>query len=476
MFKRMSKVIVLVVVFLSITINLFAGWTQTFGGDSVDIGHSVRQTTDGGYIITGETSSYGAGYQDLYLIKTNSNGDTLWTRIFGGSGSDIGYSVRQTTDGGYIITGMTPMSGLCVYLIKTNSNGDSLWTRTFGGANPDCGYSVQQTTDGGYIILGSTRSYGAGSADVYLIKTNSNGDSLWTRTYGGTSYDCGHSVRQTSDGGYIIAGETSSYGAGSSDFYLIKTDGNGDSLWTRTFGGISDDKGYSVQQTIDGGYIVAGYTYSFGTSSYDVYLIKTKSNGDSLWTRTFGGNDSERGYSVQQTTDGGYIITGWTESYGAGYSDVYLINTNSNGDSLWTRTFGGTDDDKGYSIQQTTDGGYIISGETWSYGADSSDVYLIKTDANGVVVEETIISTPSNFSYCINQISNKNISIQFSLPQSDRVEINIYDASGRYISTPISGNYQAGVYRVSFKTDIKGVYFFNLITDRISENGKFIIF
>jgi outer membrane protein assembly factor BamB len=303
-------------------------WEETFGGIGWDYGHSVQQTTDGGYIIAGETDSFGAGSRDVYLIKTDANGNELWSNTFGGIG----------------------------------------W---------DCAYSVQQTTDGGYIITGETLSFGAGSVDVYLIKTDANGDELWSKTFGGTNEDWGRSVRQTTDGGYIIAGDGCSFGAGRADVYLIKTDANGDELWSNTFGENDRNWGESVQQTTDGGYIIVGETFSFGTGSYDVYLVKTDANGDELWSNTFEGTDRDLGHSVQQTTDGGYIIAGGTGPEGMGRGDVYLIKTDANGEELWSKTFGGTDGDWGRSVRQTSDGGYIIAGGAKSFGAGGGDVYLI---------------------------------------------------------------------------------------------------
>jgi len=377
-------------------------WRRTYGGTNDDFGESVRQTSDSGYIIAGFTKSFGTGGLDVYLLKADASGDTLWTRTYGGTRDDYGYSVQQTSDGGYIVVGYTYTFGagyIDVYLIKTNASGDTLWTRTYGGTSSDYGYSVRQTADSGYIIAGRTHSFGVGtpdSANVYLIKTDASGDTLWTRTYGGTNEDAGFSVQQTSDGGYIIAGLTTSFGAGSYDAHLIKTDASGDTLWTRTYGGTSSDVGRSVQQTSDGGYIVVGFTYSFGAGYADVYLIKTDASGDTLWTRTHGGTSSDLGWSVQQTSDSGYIIAGTNASFGGGDYDVYLIKTNASGDTLWTRTYGGTNGDVGRSVRQASDGGYIIAGYTWSFGAgtpDYANVYLIKTDANGnVAVAEP--STP----------------------------------------------------------------------------------
>jgi hypothetical protein len=179
-------------------------------------------------------------------------------------------------------------------------------------------------------VAGYTDSFGAGSGDLFLIKTDANGNIIWAKTYGGTSYDEAYSVQQTSDGGYILAGLTSSFGAGS-DVFLIKTDANGNISWAKTFGGTSYDYAYSVQQTSDGGYIMAGGTSSFGAGG-DILLIKTDANGNIIWAKTYGGTYGDKAYFVQQTSDGGYIVVGWTESFGAGSVDIFLIKTDANGD------------------------------------------------------------------------------------------------------------------------------------------------
>jgi hypothetical protein len=357
-------------------------WQKTFGGSNYDEGYSVQQTSDDGYIIAGWTRSFGTGSDDVYLIKTDSKGNLLWQKTFGGSSNDYGYSVQRTSDGGYIIAGETwsfnnPKGD--VYLIKTDPNGNQEWQKTFGGSGSDWGSSVRQTADGGYIIAGTTDYFGVWNDDVYIIKTNSEGELKWQRIFGGTNSDWGNSVQQTYDGGYIIAGNTYSFGAGDADVYLIKTDSGGNLKWQKTFGGSGFDWGRSVQQTTDGGFIIAGSTFSFGDPYYeDIYLIKTDPNGNLLWQKTFGGKDDDWGLSVQQASDGGYIIAGTTGSFGAGYGDVYLIKTDPNGNLLWQKTFGGSDWDGGNSVQQTSDGGYIIAGDTYSFGAGGADVYLIK--------------------------------------------------------------------------------------------------
>jgi hypothetical protein len=224
----------------------------------------------------------------------------------------------------------------------------------------------------------------------------------FAKTYGGTGYDHAFSVQQTSDGGYIVAGVTYSFGAGNEDIILIKTDANGNIIWAKTYGGTDNDRVYSVQQTSDGGYILAGGKYSFGGSWVDIFLIKTDASGNVQWAKTYGGTSWYEAYSVQQTSDGGYIVTGYTLSFGAGNLDIFLIKTDANGNIIWAKTYGGTDDDHASSVQQTSDGGYIVTGITYSFGAGSADIFLIKTDANGNIGSCSIVQ---NVSPTVNTVS-----------------------------------------------------------------------
>ena len=339
-------------------------WTRTFGGDDYDVAYSVDQTNDGGCIIAGYTRSFGAGGTDLYYIKLDSQGNEEWPGYYGGGYDDLGYSVEQTTDGGYIIAGYTESFGLGiqggpdVWLIRLTSTGNILWHETygFGGSSyDDRGLWVQQTSDGGYIIVGYTSSTINENYDILLIKTDANGNQLWYQTYGGLNDDLGRCVQQTEDGGYIIVGDTYTYGGPDLDVCLIKTDAAGNEEWIQAYISTGEDNGHSVRQTTDGGYVIAGCL-----GGNDVWLIKTASNGDTLWTNTCGGGS---GFDVQQTNDGGYIIAG---------TGADFIKTDSLGIEEWRIVEGGIT----RGVQQTEDEGYIAAG----YIGGTPDVWVIRLD------------------------------------------------------------------------------------------------
>ena len=389
-------------------------WNRTFGGTNEDYAYSVQQISDGGYILAGTTSSFGAGGSDAWLIKTDSNGRELWSRTFGGTNSDQAESIHLTSDGGCILAGSTASFSSDgggtnpygtdpykvnsdVWLIKTDSKGNMVWSKTFGGLNVDLAHSVQPTPDGGYIIAGETQSLSywgkdalqalkhmqaEGSSwptpihihpwdrrrfidsDAWLIKTDANGNELWNRTFGrdteswctGCADDSANSVQLTSDGGYILAGDT--WGGTP---WLIKVNGNGDEVWNRTFDEMGYDYFYanSVQPTPDGGYILAGGKYN--TSAW---LIKTDMNGKKIWNKTF---NNKLALSFQCTSDGGYILAG-----------TVLIKVDANGNEIWSKTFDGSMNWIN-SVQTTSEGGYILAGVTLSRNAENWwDAWLIK--------------------------------------------------------------------------------------------------
>jgi hypothetical protein len=317
-------------------------WTKTIGGPESEEGNSLIQTSDGGYAITGFTKSFGTGELDVYLVKLDASGNLQWTKAIGGKNDDMGNSLIQTSDGGYAIAGSTRSFGAGewdVYLVKLDANGNLQWTKTIGGKKDDVGTSLIQTSDGGYAITGSTRSSGAGEADVYIVKLDANGNLQWTKTIGGENNDWGLSLIQTSDGGYAITGATTSFGAGKADVYVVKLDASGHLQWTKTIGGPRGDWGFSLIQASDGGYAITGITSSdelaayFGPAEADVYVVKLDADGNLQWTKTIGGPEHDRGISLIQTSDGGFAIAGATQSFGAGEWDIYVVKLDKNGDA-----------------------------------------------------------------------------------------------------------------------------------------------
>lgn len=444
---KKTILIPIIVLFLSISAIVIAQepgdvlWTNSYGGVNSDMGWCVQQTSDEGYIISGWTESFGAGSYDIYLIKTDEQGDTLWTKTYGEDGSDDARCIRQTPDGGYIIAGNTQPIGIMgsyIWLIKTNSLGDTLWTQKWGETpmpHINTSRCVQLTSDGGYIISGHLQFSGSNNEDACLIKTDAEGNTEWMNSYGGTGYEIGYWTWQTSDGGFIVVGYTTSFGNGNEDIYLVKTDASGTVEWTNTYGGTGTDFGYSIQQTSDNGYIIAGFTDSFGAGGYDVYIVKTDAVGDTVWTKTFGGANYDKGYSIQAISDGTYIVSGTTRSFGDPAGDIYLLKLDSSGNVIWSGTYGSANDDRGWSVQQTGDGNYVVSGYTGSTG--SADVYLLKIAGEGTGIENSDILQEkiaiSNYPNPFNPSTT--ISFNLTTESTENTELIIYNLKGQKIRT-----------------------------------------
>ncbi len=359
-------------------------WAKTYGGSGGDEAHSIQQTADGGYIVAGYTDSFGAGYTDILIIKLGADGTVSWAKTYGGSGHDYVSSIQQTSDGGYIVAGYTISFGAEFYdlfIIKLGADGTVSWAKTYGKSGGDYASSIQQTSDGGYIVAGYTDSFGA-ERDILIIKLGADGTVDWAKKYGGSYNEEAYSIiQQTSDGGYIVAGYTISFGVGNTDILIIKLGADGTVDWAKTYGGSGGDYAYSIQQTSDGGYIAAGLTYSFGAGIYDLFVVKFGADGTVSWAKKYGGAKEDYAPSIQQTSDGGYIAAGRTRSFGVG-GDFLIIKLDADGTVDWTKTYGGSGVDYAYSIQQTSDGGYIVAGSTASFGA-GGDFLVIKLDSNG---------------------------------------------------------------------------------------------
>jgi len=465
--SKFSRTVVLTVIALIIIPQIaHAGWWRTFGGPSGDGANWVEITSDNSYIFCGAGLVSEPYYGTVgYILKINQVGDIVWTRAYDMKveeldGVDCQFRcVQQTTqDQGYILVGsgwephIPPLFSKGALLLKTDSLGDSLWARHYGGEADDWGRCVRQTTDGGYIMTGWTKSYGAGENDIWVLRTDSLGDTLWTLTHGGEESDYGYCVRQTSDGNYVVVGSVKT--AQGKVICLLNIDDEGSLLWDRTYGGTS--KGFSIQETADGGFIISGSTYADSS----VYLLKTDSAGDSLWSHSYTRRPGCKGNCVEQTTDRGYIIAAVSHYFPMpSHAHGWLIKTDSLGDTLWTRTLILTPvgDNSLNCVHQTADGGYIIAGRTGNAKEDwGFQMWFIKTDSLGDtlsgITEKPAAEEPGWD--VASSIGSKIVLRYVDYPQG--LHVSIFDASGQKVgeihSTETAGtiewgqDQQAGVY------------------------------
>jgi len=365
-------------------------WAKTYGGTSEDHAWAVHQTSDGGYIVAGYTRSFGAGLDDSWLLKLNSDGAVAWQKTYGGEAWDYAFSTKETGDSGCIVAGDTHSFGAGYYsdvwVLKLSSEGTVTWQKRYGASKWDGAHSIQQTSDGGYIVAGWTQSFGARCEDLSVLKLNGDCTVAWQKRYCGIHDDRARSIQQTSDGGYIVAGATESFGAGDQDFWVLKLDSDGTVSWQKTYGGTKCDEAHSIQVTTDGGYIVVGNTESFDAGDVDFWVLKLNSDGTITWQKRYGGPRNDSASSIQQSRDGGYVVAGYTASFAAHNYDFWVLKVNSDGTVAWQKTYGGTKEEEARSIQQTRDGGYIVAGYTQSFGAGGNDFWILKLDSDGRIL------------------------------------------------------------------------------------------
>ncbi|MCH8330171.1 MAG: T9SS type A sorting domain-containing protein, partial [Bacteroidetes bacterium] len=295
-----------------------------------------------------------------------------------GSEWEIGNSVIETPNGDVIVVGQTKSYGVGeydIYIIRVDAQGDTIWTKAIGGNDWDMASDIIAVSSGGFLIAGETKSYGQGDKDGYLLRINDDGKVRWAKTYGGSDRDAFHSVLEDDDGNFITAGYTFSYGAGDLDFYLVKTDSSGTVLWSKTYGGVLQDWGQEVRQTLDKGFIIAGYTTSFGMGLTDNYLVRVDSAGDTVWTRAYGSIHQEFANGLTITSDGGFVIVG--------AEDYLTIKVDANGDTVWTSTYTSGINGIAAVVTETPDGGLVIGGKTRDTGIGLADILLVKTDGSG---------------------------------------------------------------------------------------------
>ncbi len=393
-------------------------WDKTIGGSSDDFAQSIINTSDGGFVIAGYSSSgisgdkteANKGKSDFWIVKLNSSGQKVWDKTIGGSGDEQSYSIIATTDGGFVVAGASA-SGISgdkteaskgsydYWIVKLNSSGQKVWDKTIGGNGDDAGtYSIIQTTDGGFVIAGSSTSgisgdkteASAGYYDYWIVKLNSAGMKVWDKTLGGDNFDLARTVVPTTDGGFVIVGLSYSgitgnkteANKGMADFWVVKLNSFGQKVWDKTIGGSGDDGATSVIATPDGGFVVTGSSSS-GISGdkteaskglYDYWIVKLNSSGQKLWDKTIGGSIDDFAYSCIATSDGGFVIAGYSSSgisgdkseINKGMSDYWIVKLNSSGQKVWDKTIGGNLDDYGYSIITTSDGSIVVAGQSLS--------------------------------------------------------------------------------------------------------------
>jgi hypothetical protein len=310
-------------------------------------------TADGGVIAVGETNA-----QDIWVVKLDGNSNLVWQKSYGGQAEDRAQSVRPTADGGYVVAGLTRSFGagaLDAWVLKLDATGNVVWQKTYGGAGDDIASAVRPTADGGYVVAGATY-LGVGIDDAWLLKLDASGNVVWQRTYGGPSVDYATNVEPTSSGGYVLAGFTASFGVGGGDAWLLNLDGVGNVVWQRTYGGAAEDWAGAVKPTADGGYVLVGSTRSFGAADADAWILKLDAAGSVEWQRAYGGVllDSARG--VATTADGGYFVVGNLSSPN-GTWNAWLLRLDANGNVVSQQIYDGT---FANSVQPTGDGGFVV--------------------------------------------------------------------------------------------------------------------
>lgn len=488
-------------------------WQKCLGGTSGDEENAVLQTADAGYVVAGYAYSNNGdvngnlGENDAWVVKLNSIGTIEWQTCLGGSESDVGNSIHQTADGGYVVAGKTQsddedVSGWHVgyndlgnpnpdaWVVKLDGVGGIQWQRCLGGADRDEASSVQQTADGGYVVAGHTNSIDGdasgnhGGNDAWLIKLSGSGDIQWQKCLGGTEGDHLGAVLQTADGGYLVAGHTQSNDGDVSglhgttyDAWVVKVSGTGDVLWVKVLGGTGWDQAYSVQQTVDGGYVLAGYTQSndgdvLGNhGSQDAWVVKLDVNGDIQWQRCLGGSAADRFYSIRQIAGGGFLAAGSAASHDGDVSgvhsalspDVWVVELDNVGSIQWQKCLGGSNSENANSIQQTADG-CVIAGHVVSYDGDvvgsyvgsGGDGWVVKLGPNEVGIdgnERVLFTLAPNPTRSV-------FTVQHSENPSPK-EMLLLDATGRTImSRPTAAS--TGNWILDLSGHESGLYFVRL--------------
>lgn len=368
-------------------------FSKTFGGSSSDYFFDIIECSSGGYAMVGYTWSFGEGNNDMYLVRVNADGNLLWNKTYGGTGQDFAYGIVELSNGFALAGGSDSYSADAnAWLVRTDLNGNHLWNASIGGPSTDRAYGLVACASGGFTMAGQTESFGADSADLWLLHTDATGNHLWNKTFGYSGYDYGRDLVECTGGGYALCGYVYNYGAGLNDFWLIRTDISGNHLWNKTFGGANHDRCYSIVECSSSGFALAGSTWSYGVSSGAAWLVRTDSSGNHQWNKTYDGFGQDLANGLIEYSDGGFALAGYqqhpytltsgTPQRSPQPYDGLLLRTDSSGNQLWNTTYGLSgqyDEDIYRCLLEDSNGDILTAGSTESWGAGQKDAWLVKT-------------------------------------------------------------------------------------------------
>lgn len=435
-----------------------------YGGERYDAGMDVLEKPGGGFLLIGTTRSVSDDTTDAWVVGTDAQGNLLWTDVYGGSRFDSGISLLPASDGGYILALATNSfsDSYDIHLVKIDTTGVVDWENTYGGSGSDYTHDMASTSDGGYVVIAHTTSFGEGGLDFYLLKVSHDGDSLWSRTYGGAEWDWGGSVQQTTDGGYILAGDTKSFGDARADMYVVKTDAVGDTLWTRTYGKPDKpDRVNCILQTSDGGYLLGcesiGGPSAVGAETLNALVIKTDAFGEEQWSTVLHESNTSTLADAVELDNGDFMVVGDALRGDEQGFDAYAVRLTGDGTLVGEWFYGGSEYDRFDAVQRTADGGFVFVGMTESLAPDmDTQVYLVKTDADGNVTgayDDIGDARPRNVRLENNYPNpfNPSTSMRFELPNAMHVSLTVHDVYGRMVRLPLHDERrEAGTHRIVF--------------------------
>ncbi len=480
-----SGFILIMVIQFAVCSNVVAqnvAWSRTYGGLRNDGAFAVIQTRDGGIVTAGFSSSFsGNNIDDIYLLKTDMQGNQIWSRTYGGGLQEIATDIKQTSDGGFIVSGYKQISNVNdPFLMKTDSAGNVIWERTYdyGLGMDDRAHAVCQTADGGYIFAGQTRIVDQfPHYEMYLVRTDPAGNPLWMRIYGytpGTGNDVGLTVIQLSDGGFVAGGFTQSSIWSS---YVQRLTPAGDVMWTKVRPNDYQSECYNVIATLDGNLMITGTSVSFTTDT-DVLIEKLDMNGNSLWEKIYGGVDAETGQSIKELASGGYVLSGMAATQSTSW-DMYVMQVNASGDSVWSRKLGGSSDDRGWAVETTGDGHLLSAGWVYSFGAGGGDLFLAKMSLQGISAISDPSASVNTFELHQNYPNpfNPSTSIRFEIISRGFVDLSVFNSEGRKVDQLMSEVKSPGNYEIKFNAEglPGGVYFCRLTSGSNTVTRKMLL-